>query len=337
MPNKITLPVLASYVLAFVAGIVILEAGLLFALYAGLLVYSLVHLISPLVEEKIKFVKARIFVLAVLSFIVISLLTTLTLLAINFARSDSGNLHNVLQTLTGVIETARPQMPAWLGTYLPNSADELRDVLANWLRTNGHAAENWGQEIVRDFIHILIGMIIGGMIAIHDKPLDLPDFIQALQERAKNLQTSFQRIVFAQVRISAINTVFSAIYLLLILPSFGVHLPFAKTMVLITFLAGLLPVVGNIISNTIVVTVSITHSLQIALFSLLYMMFIHKLEYFLNAQIVGSQINARAWEILIAMLVMEALFGIPGLVSAPIFYAWLKLELGMGFKREPAN
>lgn len=322
---------LASYVLALLAGIVILKAGLLFALYAGLLVYSLVHLISPLVEKKIKFVKARIFVLAVLAFLVISLLTTLTLLAISFARSDSGNLHSVLQTLAGVIETARPQIPAWIGGYLPGTADELRELLANWLRTNGHAAENWGQEILRAFIHVLIGMIIGGMIAIHDKPMVLPDFVQALQERAKNLQSAFQRIVFAQVRISAINTIFSAVYLLLILPACDVHLPFSKTMVLITFITGLLPVVGNIISNTIVVTVSITHSLQVALFSLLYMVFIHKFEYFLNAQIIGSQINARAWEILIAMLVMEALFGLPGLISAPIFYAWLKLELGMGY------
>ena len=33
---------------------------------------------------------------------------------------------------------------------------------------------------------------------------------------------------------------------------------------------------------------------------------IHKLEYFLNARIVGTQIRARAWELLIAMLAMEA-------------------------------
>jgi hypothetical protein len=31
---------------------------------------------------------------------------------------------------------------------------------------------------------------------------------------------------------------------------------------------------------------------------------IHKLEYFLNARIVGIQINARAWELLIAMLLI---------------------------------
>jgi len=42
---------------------------------------------------------------------------------------------------------------------------------------------------------------------------------------------------------------------------------------------------------------------------------------------VGSHIQARAWEMLLAMLVMEAAFGIPGLIAAPIFYAYAKDEL----------
>jgi predicted PurR-regulated permease PerM len=41
----------------------------------------------------------------------------------------------------------------------------------------------------------------------------------------------------------------------------------------------------------------------------------------------GTHISARAWELLVAMLVMEAVFGIAGLVAAPIYYAYLKNEL----------
>jgi predicted PurR-regulated permease PerM len=54
---------------------------------------------------------------------------------------------------------------------------------------------------------------------------------------------------------------------------------------------------------------------------------IHKLEYFVNARVMGGQIQARAWELLIAMLVMEAVFGLAGLVAAPVYYAYLKNEL----------
>jgi predicted PurR-regulated permease PerM len=42
---------------------------------------------------------------------------------------------------------------------------------------------------------------------------------------------------------------------------------------------------------------------------------------------VGTKINARAWELLSAMLVMEALFGIAGVIAAPVFYAYIKSEL----------
>jgi len=54
---------------------------------------------------------------------------------------------------------------------------------------------------------------------------------------------------------------------------------------------------------------------------------IHKLEYFVNARIIGARIRARAWELLLAMLVMDAAFGIPGLIAAPIYYAYVKDEL----------
>jgi hypothetical protein len=71
------------------------------------------------------------------------------------------------------------------------------------------------------------------------------------------------------------------------LPAFGVHLPFTKTMIGVTFAAGLLPVVGNLVSNTVVVIVSLSSSASVALASLAFLVVVHKLEYFLNARIVG--------------------------------------------------
>jgi predicted PurR-regulated permease PerM len=46
-----------------------------------------------------------------------------------------------------------------------------------------------------------------------------------------------------------------------------------------------------------------------------------------NARIIGSRIQARAWELLIVMLVMEAAFGLQGVIAAPVYYAYLKKEL----------
>ena len=112
-----------------------------------------------------------------------------------------------------------------------------------------------------------------------------------------------------------------------ILPLFGINLPLVKTMIAVTFIVGLLPVLGNLISNTVIVVVSLSVSLYVAIGSLVFLIAIHKLEYFINARIIGGQIRARAWELLLAMLVMESAFGIPGVIAAPIYYAYIKYEL----------
>jgi predicted PurR-regulated permease PerM len=77
----------------------------------------------------------------------------------------------------------------------------------------------------------------------------------------------------------------------------------------------------------VIVIVALSASLYVVLGALAFLMVIHKLEYFLNARIVGSQIRASAWELLLAMLVMESAFGLAGLVAAPVYYAYLKEEL----------
>ena len=126
--------------------------------------------------------------------------------------------------------------------------------------------------------------------------------------------------------ISAINTLLTWAYLGLALPMLDIHLPLTKSLVALTFVAGLMPILGNLLSNTAIFIVSMSQSLGLAVASLIYLFLIHKLEYFLNARIIGGHIRARAWELLLAMLLMEAAFGISGLILAPVVYAYFKDE-----------
>jgi predicted PurR-regulated permease PerM len=102
--------------------------------------------------------------------------------------------------------------------------------------------------------------------------------------------------------------------------------PLVKILVAMTFVVGLMPIAGNLISNTAIVIVCLSQGVGLAVISLAYLVIIHKLEYFLNARIIGSHVNARAWELLIAMLVMQAAFGLVGLIAAPIYYTYFKDE-----------
>jgi predicted PurR-regulated permease PerM len=202
-------------------------------------------------------------------------------------------------------------------------------VFTNWLRAHAVEAKVMGEAAGRTAAHVLVGMIIGAMVALSETThvhSQLP-LAAALGRRIARLSDSFQRIVFAQVRIAAINTAFTAIYLVIVLPLAGVHLPLTKSLIAITFFAGLLPIVGNLISNSIMVVIALSYSFHVAVASLIFLIVIHKLEYFLNAKIIGAHIQARAWELLVAMLLMEAMFGLPGVIAAPVFYAYLKREL----------
>jgi predicted PurR-regulated permease PerM len=90
---------------------------------------------------------------------------------------------------------------------------------------------------------------------------------------------------------------------------------------------GIMPVVGNLVSNTFIVVISMGISPAVGIASLVFLILIHKAEYFLNARIVGSEVQATAWELLSAMLLLESAFGVTGLVAAPVIYAWLKAEV----------
>ncbi len=320
---------IASYILVAGALFFVMHAGLLAALFSGLLVFSLVHMLAPLLERHISGQRAKLVAVAGLSVLVIGGLSLASWGTVVFLQSDASNLQTLLQKMADIIEASREQVPGWLITYLPDNADALREMMIAWLREHALEAKLIGEQAGRAAAHILIGMIIGSMAALHEKSVDMPylPLAGALAERLMRLNDAFRRIVFAQVRIAGINALLTGIYLLIILPLLGVHLPLAKTLVVITFLTGLLPVIGNLMSNSILVIVGLSYSLNIAMGSLLFLMLIHKLEYFLNARIIGTQIQARSWELLVAMLAMEAAFGLYGVIAAPVLYAYLKFEL----------
>jgi len=317
---------IAAWLIIAATMVYVLNVNLLPGLLAGLLVFELVHVISPYIAQKFPGYTAKVIAVGLLAIIVVGLLTLAVVGLVAFFKSDSGSL---IGRMAQIIEDSRSILPDWLDSRLPADAVVLQQMVTDWLRNNATDLQFLGKEVGRYVAHIVIAMIIGGMLALREALTDdhYKPFAKAMIQRTTLFGRAFRNIVFAQVRISFINTIFTAIYLVVVLPLMGVELPFIKTMIMITFIVGLLPVIGNLISNTIIVIVSMSHSFGIALGSLVFLVVIHKLEYFLNARIIGAQISANAWELLIAMVLMEAAFGVAGVVAAPIYYAYIKSEL----------
>jgi len=320
---------IAAWVLTGIALLLVLQLRVLPALLAGMLVYELVHVIAPTMNEHISDKRAKIIAVGLFSALVVILVTLVILGAIVFFRSDAGNLSALLARMAEIIDGSRTMLPAWIVDEMPDGPEDLKETLGEWFRAHAADVRSIGKEAARDLVQTVICMVLGAMVALHDAfPIknDRP-LARELVERITRLGDAFRRVVFAQVKISLINTVLTGIYLAIVLPALGVNLPFKKTLIVLTFIVGLLPVVGNLISNVVIVVVSLSVSLKIAVGSLAFLIVIHKLEYFLNARIVGRRTECRAWELLLAMLVMEAAFGISGVIAAPIFYTYLKAEL----------
>ena len=315
---------------AVVAGLLLtLHLELVAALLAGLLVHELVHALAPRISFGMRSSRARLLTVGLVASLVIGALVAAVLLAVAFFRSEGATPANLLAKMADIIEASRGSLPVWIAEQLPDDTDAVRQMLVDWMREHVKDMQLLGRSVGLAIAHVLLGMVIGAMICLREArgAAKSTRLVEEIETRVAVLAHAFRSVVFAQVKISAVNTTLTALFLVVALPLMGIHLPLAKTLIAITFVVGLLPVLGNLISNTVIVIVSLSHSFSTAVISLVFLVVVHKLEYFLNARIVGQEIKAHAWELLLAMLVMEAAFGLPGLVAAPIFYAYLKAEL----------
>lgn len=321
---------ITAWLLAGAGIIIILKMHLLAALLGGLLVYELVHILAPFLKiGRISHGTSRLAAVGLLTGVVIAAVAISVIAIAAFFRSDPGSIPALLRKMAEIIENTRGVLPGWIIPYLPADADSLRTELVSWLQLHAGELQSAGREFGRTVAHSLIGMVIGAMVSLHEAhPSEKTGpLTAALTGRASRFSNAFRRVVFAQVRISAFNTFLTALFLAVLFPLFDVHLPLVKTMIAVTFITGLMPVIGNLVSNAIVFIVSLSHAPITGIAALAFLVLIHKLEYFLNARIVGGSIHASAWELLIAMLIMETVFGIPGVIAAPICYAYLKDEL----------
>lgn len=190
----------------------------------------------------------------------------------------------------------------------------------------------------RDAALVLAMLIIGLVAALSfflNEKWDVEDDPDAMKDnlystvareliiRFETFYSSFARVIGAQIVISAINMGLTAVFLL------WNGFPYATVLIMLTFLCGLLPIIGNIMSNTLIIGVAFTfpeNGPRMALFALIFLVVIHKLEYFLNSKIIGDRIKNPMWLTLVGIVLGEKLMGIPGMILAPVVLHYIKVE-----------
>ena len=202
----------AAWVIAACTLIFVLKFSLLPALLSGLLVYELVHIITPFIARRFPTKKpsnrSKLWAVGILVVIVVSLLALAGAGLVAFFRSDAGSLTVLLAKMAQIIEDSRRTLPSWIVEHLPADAIAFKEQAATWLRAHADELQGVGKEAGRITAHVIIGMIIGGILAVREAVAmdNFKPFARALAGRGDLFSDSFRRVVFAQLRIAAINT-----------------------------------------------------------------------------------------------------------------------------------
>jgi predicted PurR-regulated permease PerM len=321
MPSRFEiLRIVATAAIAFV----VLWQKLLVPVLLGLLVYAWSCLLADRLWGRFKTDGRGIAALsgAIVGIMVIAAVAGLAIWTTRLATIQ--DLHIFLYRIEGSLELLRRSLPESLSTALPANLIELRASVFAWLRVHAASIGGLTGTVMHALVQGLFAVLVAAMAAAATwRPRTLASEAGYLGR----LLIVLERVVLAQLRIALFNTTMTALYLFVILPWFGFVLPFRGLLILFTLLTGVLPVLGNLMANTVVTLLSLAISPLLAISSLMYLVLIHKTEYFINARTVGSRVQVASWEILAAMLTGESLFGVQGLVAAPLLYPFFKREI----------
>src|SRR5437899_7674015 len=298
---------------------------------------GLLHLAAPLLVvlfsyfalRQLYFVTKRKWLALILFGIVVA---GIAAAAVYFTRA-------AILALPDVADTSIPSASAWAQKRqieLPfNDFESLKQAVSDALGQEAHYLRNvanFAKTTTMAIVFSILGIVAAGSLfyktgidphrSTHRVKNNLYSVCcDEVSTRFRDFYRSFATVMGAQITISLINTVLTAIFLV------AVHLPHAPLLIAVTFLCGLVPIVGNLVSNTVIVFVRLTVSMKLAISALVFLVGIHKLEYFLNSKIIGERIRNPVWLTLIALIIGERLMGIPGLILAPVVLNYLRVEM----------
>lgn len=247
-----------------------------------------------------------------------------------FAQQSVSTVPHIISTsIPVVVQYAEEQ---GYGNLLPfDDVESMKSLVVDAVRGELGYLTNFAKVATKEFVFLIVGLVIASaLFARPEIDLDRGNhaivnnlysrFCDELTNRFKNFYDSFATVLGAQIIISFINTISTGAFV------YSVGLPHATIVVVITFLCGLLPIIGNLMSNTIIVGIAITVTPRMAMLALAFLVILHKLEYFLNSKIIGGRIKNPMWLTLLALIVGEKLAGIPGMILAPVILHYVKTE-----------
>ncbi|HEY3383299.1 MAG TPA: AI-2E family transporter [Vicinamibacterales bacterium] len=247
-----------------------------------------------------------------------------------------------------------PSFAAELPAYTLNLDRNLTGKVTELLASTGVSVDvemlkvramEWGREHVGESMSLarragtnvvlLIMAYIITVVVKHDRigeadargsgrpPDNLWEFLaDFLGQKIGTFYRGFRQVMAGQVVIALVNAALT-VGLLVVL-----GIPHKTALTVLVFVFGLLPIVGNLISNTVICVSALlwTGPAQV-LVALAFLVVIHKLEYVLNGKIIGHMVKLPLHLTLLGLIVGELLFHISGMILAIPLILFVRAEL----------
>ncbi len=320
----------AQSIVAYVSMLIVVFLVLIFKVVPGILAGLLAYVLTTSIMHKMKWQTPNNPLKEKVVGIIVGLLSFAFLGTIGFfiAKYLSGeNMMGLIATIAETLSKGKEFFPSGISQNIPDTVEEIKYSAMEVAKSHFNSIANMGRAVLYELLLVVIGWLIGILIACKRSDRTQTEFSQKWNDLWNKLGSAFKFVVFAQVKVAAFNSLFMAIFLFVVCPIFNWEIPYSKLLVLITFLCGLLPIIGNLISNTVSFLLAMTVSMPAAIAALCMLVAIHKLEYLIISKSLGADIDSDIWELLIVLFAFEIIFGVAGMVFSPILYAFFKKEM----------
>jgi len=321
-------PYIVGYLLLSVLIVIIFAMNLKVFALSFLFLYLISDFLTNDIRRFAPFIpKAILF--SILYLIVITLITILSYKVIpDLIRQLPGLAEQLQARAITQFETANKNYN--LTDYI--NPEEVRSAIVDAITKSFKFAAVKFSSFYKGFIYFIFALVINLVlyhntkkidIVFNRKPASLMNFLYCFtMARLRSFYYYFKKVMGGQFIISAINTLISSIVII------GLRMPHPILLIFTVFFCGLLPIIGNIISNTIVtITAIISIGFWAGGICLVLLVGIHKLEYFLNSKIIGDIVHLPMVITLTSLVVCDVLFGILGLILAIPLVLWIRHEL----------
>ena len=310
-------PYLIGYVLLIglavvftVSHLLVFAISFLFLFFISDFMTGDVHRICPFVPKAVLF--------SVLYILVIAAIIMITYKVVPMMLKHIPELSNQLQVQ--IVKELKEASQKWnLQAYV--DVDELRGSILKASTTILQFLATSLTPLYKGFIQFVFALAINLFFysesekveqAFTRNPDSLMTFLfKFMQMRLRVFYVYFRRVMGGQVIIALINTLISSVVI------FGLHLRHPFLMIFVVLFCGLFPVVGNLMSNSVLtINAFVATGMVGTLICLVLLVGVHKLEYILNSKIIGGIVHLPIAVSLGALIFCEVLLGIPGLILA---------------------